>query len=377
MKLMRLRAVANKELLHIVRDPLTLALALVIPMILLTLFGYALTLDVDDVPLIIWDQDETPASRDFLSAFSASRYFAVVGQARSYAELEREIDTGRALAALVVPRGFSGKLESGVDVPVQLIVDGSDSNTAAIAAGYAEGVVAAFSQHVAVSTTERVGAATPGVPVDFRPRVWFNTDLESRNFIIPGLIAVIMMLLSALLTSMTVAREWERGTMEQLISTPVRPAELILGKLLPYLLIGIVDVLVVVLVGEFVFDVPLRGSVVLLFASAAVFLIGALSIGLMVSVFTKNQLLANQLSMLLTYVPSILLSGFTFSVYNMPHALQAISRFIPATYFIRVLRGIYLKGVGLEVLGWEAGVLVAFALAAALTAVLGFRKKIA
>jgi ABC-2 type transport system permease protein len=377
MRLIRLKAIARKELLHVVRDPRSLGLALVIPMLLLSLFGYALTLDVNNVPLIVWDQDETPVSREFISAFSASRYFAVAGQARNYREVERAVDTRLALAALVIPRGFAGKLESGVNAPAQFIVDGSDSNTAAIATGYAEGVVAGFSRLVAVRTTQRMGVQMPEAPVETRPRVWFNTDMESRNFIVPGLIAIIMMLISALLAAMTVAREWENGTMEQLVSTPVKPVELIVGKLIPYFAIGIADVLMVVLVGEFVFKVPLRGNVILLFFAAAVFLVGALSIGIMVSTFTKNQIVANQLSMILTYVPSLLLSGFMFTVASMPKALQAISHCLPATYFIRVLRGIYLKGVGLEVLGFEMAVLTAFAVLVLFVAVLGFRKKLA
>ncbi len=376
MRLMRMRAVARKEVWHILRDARTLALALVIPLLMLMLFGYALTLDVDNVPLIVWDQDETPASRDLISSFSASRYFMVVRAGRNYPEIERAVDAREVLAGLVIPRGFSGKVASGTDSSVQLIVDGSDSNTAAIAIGYAEGVVSAFSEKVAVETLRRVGGRMPDTPVDLRPRVWFNTDLESRNYIIPGLIAIIMMLLSALLTSMTVAREWERGTMEQLISTPVTRAELIIGKLIPYLGIGIIDVLMVVLVGEFMFGVPLRGNVLLVFATGIEFLVGALSIGLMVSVFTRSQLLANQLAMVLTYVPSLLLSGFTFSVDNMPPVLQAISRFVPATYFIRLMRGIYLKGIGLEYLAFEAGVLILFAVVPLAVAVLAFRKKI-
>jgi ABC-2 type transport system permease protein len=374
---MRVKAMARKELLHIVRDVRTLVLALVIPLLLLMLFGYALTLDVDRVPLVVWDQDETPGSRELVQAFSGSRYFVVASWARNYPEAEHAVDEREALAALVIPRGFAGRVASGVDASAQFIVDGSDSNTASIAVGYAESVIGAFSQKVALEALQRSGAREMRPAVEFRPRVWFNADMESRNFIIPGLIAVIMMLLSALLTSMTVSREWERGTMEQLVSTPVKPAELVIGKLLPYLGIGVIDVLVVVLVGEFAFRVPLRGNVLLLFASASVFLVGAQSIGITVSVFTRNQVLSNQLSMLLTYVPSLLLSGFTFSVDNMPAVLQVISKFIPATYFIRVLRGVYLKGVGLDVLAVESLVLVAFAIVPLAIAVAGFRKKIA
>jgi len=206
--------------------------------------------------------------------------------------------------------------------------------------------------------------------------VWFNADLESRNFIIPGLIAVIMMVIAAMLTSLTVAREWERGTMEQLISTPVTGRELILGKLLPYFSIGGVDVLLAVLMGEFLFRVPLRGSVVLLFACAVLFLAGAMSLGLLISIVTKSQLLANQLAMVTTFVPSLLLSGFVFAISNMPRPLQWITYVVPARYFVALLKGIYLKGVGLEILAGEAALLAVFGAGMVSLATLKFQKKL-
>ena len=311
MNVRRTWAVARKETIHIARDPRSLGMAVAIPMLLLVLFGYALTLDVDRVPLVIWDQSRTQASRDFVSRFSASRYFAVQASVRNYREVERAVDSSRALVALIVPGDFASRVASGQAAPVQLIVDGSDSNTATIAMGYADAVAQAYSQEIALSTVRRgAGAAAPTVPLDVRPRVWFNADMESRNYIIPGLIAVIMMVIAALLTSLTVAREWERGTMEQLISTPVKGPELILGKLLPYFAIGMLDVLLAVLMAEFLFQVPMRGSPALVFAMAAVFLAGALSLGMLISIVTKSQLLASQLAMVLTFLPSFLLSGF-------------------------------------------------------------------
>ena len=213
-------------------------------------------------------------------------------------------------------------------------------------------------------------------PVDLPARAWFNADLESKNYIIPGLIAVIMMVIAALLTSLTVAREWEQGTMEQLIATPVRGNELILGKLLPYFTIGMLDVALAVLMGEFLFDVPLRGSVALLFAMAAIFLAGALSLGMLISILTRGQLLASQLAMVLTFLPSFLLSGFMYAIANMPVPIQAITRLVPASYFVTMLKGIYLKGVGLEILAIEAGLLVVFGLALVLVANRKFRKKL-
>ncbi len=376
MKPSRLWAVARKEFVHIVRDPRSLGMAIAIPMLLLVLFGYALTLDVDDVPTVIWDQSGSQTSREFLSRFSGSPYFSIRGYVQNYKELERAIDSGRALVALVVPRDFAQHIESGRTAEVQMIVDGSDSNTATIAMGYADTIAQGYSQDIAVRDIQRIGGQALRLPLDVRPRVWFNADMESKNYIIPGLIAVIMMVIAALLTSLTVAREWERGTMEQLISTPVKGPELILGKLLPYFAIGMFDVLLAVLMGEFVFKVPLRGSVALLFVMAAIFLVGALSLGMLISILTKSQLLASQLAMVLTFLPSFLLSDFMYAISNMPKPIQLITYLIPARYFVVLLKGIYLKGVGLEVLAAQAGLLTAFAAAMVLLANVKFKKKL-
>jgi len=376
MKALRVRAVARKEWIHIIRDPRSLGMAIAIPMLLLLLFGYALTLDVDNVPMVVWDRNGSHVSREFISRFTGSRYFSLRRYIRNYRELERAIDAGEALVALVIPTDFAGRLDSGRTAPVQLIVDGSDSNTATIAIGYADAVASDYSRDVALREVQRLGGRTLRLPLDLRPRVWFNEDLESKNYIIPGLIAVIMMVIAALLTSLTVAREWERGTMEQLISTPVKGSELILGKLLPYFAIGMVDVLVAVLMGEFLFDVPLRGGVALLFSMAAVFLAGALSLGMFISIVTKSQLLASQLAMVLTFLPSFLLSGFMYAIRNMPRPIQIVTHLIPARYFVALLKGIYLKGVGLEILAAEAVLLAVFGALMVVLANAMFKKKL-
>ena len=377
MKPRRVCAVARKEFLHVLRDPRSLGMAIAIPMLMLVLFGYALTLDVDRVPMVVWDQSRSPLSRAFVERFDGSRYFSVVDYIHDYRELERAIDTGRAIIALVIPTDFAGQIAAGRTVPVQLIVDGSDSNTATIALGYAEVVVETYSQAAIARQVRRTGATMPRAPVDVRARVWFNADLESKNYIIPGLIAVIMMVIAALLTSLTVAREWERGTMEQLISTPVKGPELILGKLLPYFTIGMFDVLLAVLMGEFVFGVPLRGSAGLLFGMAAIFLSGALSLGMTISIVTRNQLLASQLAMVLTFLPAFLLSGFMFAIANMPAVIQWITYLIPARYFISLIKGIYLKGVGLEILMGEAVLLALFSVVMMIVANAKFKKILA
>lgn len=376
MNLRRVRAVARKEFLHVVRDPRSLGMAIAIPVLLLVLFGYALTLDVEHVPLVVWDQSATPASRELVSRFSGSRYFQLVGAVPDYPQLERAIDRRRVKAALVIPADFGERIGSGRRAAVQLIVDGTDSNTASIVLAYAEAVVSTYSHQLALEKLRRLGVPPVRQPLDFRPRIWFNADMQSKNFIIPGLIAVIMMVIAALLTSLTVAREWEGGTMEQLFSTPVTGRELILGKLTPYFAIGLFDVLLAVLMGQFLFDVPLRGSVVLLFAMASIFLAGALAMGMFISIMAKNQLLASQVAIVATFLPAFLLSGLMFPIANMPKLIQGITYAVPARYFVALLKGIYLKGVGLKVLALEGALLALYAAVMAVVANLRFKKKL-
>lgn len=375
--LQRLLAVARKEFIHIRRDPRSLGMAIAIPVLLILLFGYALTLDVDNVSVAVWDQSGSPESRELISRFEGSRYFDVRLRAKGYPDIERAIEASQVMAAIVIPRDFSAHLTAGHVAAVQFLIDGSDSNTATIALGYAESVVRGYSRDIAFREARVGGMGTLRDPLDVRPRVWFNADMESKNYIVPGLIAVIMMVIAALLTSLTVAKEWETGTMEQLISTPILARELVLGKLLPYFALGMLDVLLAVGMGEFLFQVPLRGSVALLFGMAAVFLAGALSMGMVISIVTKSQLLASQLAMVLTFLPSFLLSGFMYSIGNMPKAIQVVTYAIPARYFVALLKGIYLKGTGLSILLGEAALLAAFGVMMVLLANRKFRKKLA
>lgn len=373
MRLARLLAIARKEVIQIRRDPRSLAMAFVIPMILLFLFGYALTLDVDDLTTIVYDQDRTAASREFLARFEESGYFTVVAAARAYRDVERALDSGRARVAIVMPPSFARDLDLGRRVPVQAILDGSDSNTATIAIAYLEGIAGRYSDALAAG---RSGLAAREPPVESRLRVWYNPELESKNYIVPGLIAVIMMVIAALLTSLTIAKEWERGTMEQLIATPVRVPELVLGKLLPYFGIGLVDVALAILASTLVFGVPLRGSVLLLLALSPIFLVGALGLGLLISIRTRSQLVASQVAMVMTFLPSFLLSGFMYDIGNMPGWLQAVTYAFPARYFVTILKGIYLKGIGLPLLGMEVAFLALFALAVTAAAIRAFRKSL-
>jgi ABC-2 type transport system permease protein len=376
MKPMRILAITHKEFLHVLRDPRSLGGAIAIPVMMLVLFGYALTLDVDNVPLVVWDQSGTQQSRTLIARFGGSRYFSLREYLNNYPDIVEAVDSGRALAAMIIPRDFAQRIAAGRDAAVQFIVDGSDSNTATIALGYAEAVAQTYSQKLVLEEIQRRGGPTFTEPLDVRPRVWFNEDMQSRNFIIPGLIAVLMMVITALMTSLTIAREWERGTMEQLISTPVKGPELIIGKLIPYFVIGFFDVVLAVLMGQFLFHVPLRGSVFFLFGMATVFLIGAMSMGILISINAKNQLLASQIAIVSTFLPAFLLSGFMFSIANMPEAIQIITYVVPARYFVSLLKGIYLKGVGFHVLLDEVILLTIYSAVMLMLAIVRFKKKL-
>jgi len=372
----RVTAVARKEFLHILRDPRSLGMAIAIPMLMLLLFGFALTLDVDHVPLVVWDQSRTPDSRDLVCQFAGSPYFSLVRYVDNERDMNRAIDSGEALMGLVIPYDFARRLAGGTQVPVEVAISGVDSNTATIALGYADAITEIFSQEQMIRRFGLQGRAKVQLPLDVRSRVWFNADMESKNYIVPGLIAVIMMVIAAMLTSLTFAREWERGTMEQLISTPMQGSELVLGKLIPYFAIGLLDMVLAVLLGQFMFEVPLRGNVALLFGVASIFLVGVLTMGMLFSIATKSQLLASQLAMTVTFLPSFLLSGFIFAIVNMPRPIQWITYLVPARYFIGILKGIYLKGVGLEILAMDTILLVVFAAAMVSAAQWKFRKKL-
>ena len=361
MKMQRLIAMARKETIHVLRDWRSLFLAIAIPALLILLFGWALDMDLNRVPTVVWDQSRTPASRELLSLLGGSPYFDIRGERDSYDALEEEIEHSRAMVALIVPSHFSDAVEGGRPVAVQVVVDGSDANTARLALAYVGAIGRLYNAQLRAERLNRMGGGRIDPPIALEARAWYNPTLRSRNGLIPGIIAIVMVVIAAMLTSVTVAREWETGTMEQLISTPVRPAEILLGKVAPYFVIGMADVTISVVMGRWVFGVPIRGNAGLVFAVSAVFLIGALFFGLMLSVALKTQVLANQAALLGSYLPTMLLSGFVFAIENMPPPIQAITYLFPGRYFIFMTRAIFMKGIGLEILWFNALLLVAYA----------------
>lgn len=374
--LQRILALARKEWIHIFRDWRSLVMALCAPLLLVLLFGYALNLDVVSVPVIVWDQSNTPDSRDLLSRFQASSYFTVNPiQAANYHDVHNALDHRKALAALVIPIQFDKRMQNGRKSNVQLIVDGSDANTATIAMGYVEALVQEYNHDLVVKDRNRQTLKKPlKMASSLNAHVWYNPSLNSQNTIIPGLIAVIMMVISTLMTSLAVAREWDQGSMAQLNSTPMQADEFIIGKLAPYFTLAMLDMLMVVLVGRYFYDVPLKGSVWLVIVISAIFCSGSLFMGLLISTFAKSQLLATQLAMIGTFVPSFLLSGFFTPIASMPKAIQFMTYFVPARYFITLLRGIFLKGLGLSALWPEAMILLAFTIGLAILTI-GIVKK--
>ncbi|HEY1241170.1 MAG TPA: ABC transporter permease [Bryobacteraceae bacterium] len=356
----RTKAIFIKELHHITRDSRSLALALAMPVMMLLLYGYALSLDVDHIQTMIYDQDGTEASRSLMRQFQGSRYFDVVGFTTNYDAIQRGIDRNQILVGVVIPPDFSRDLRSGRGANVQILIDGSDSNTAAIAMGYAESVVRNFSGEAGVDIQNRRGRHTPP-PIDPRLRVWYNSSLESKNYVVPGLIAVILMIIAGQLTSLTVAREWEMGTMEQILSTPLRPAEMVFGKMLAYFVVGLTDSTIALIVGVLIFGVPFRGNILVLAVSTCFFLCGALFWGIFISASNRTQVAAYQMGLLSSFLPGFLLSGFVFALDTMPKAIQVISVIVPARYFVTIVKAVFLKGVGLSLLWNQLLYLLVFA----------------
>jgi ABC-2 type transport system permease protein len=374
--LSRTWAIAKKEFFHIYRDPRSLGLVILMPALLMLLFGYAVTLDVKNVSMAVLDRDRTQESFNFIQRFSASPYFNLRFWVRDEKEMRRLIDQGEVKMGLVLPWNFSKTIKAEKVIPIQVLIDGADANTANLILGYAQAIARQYTQEKTILKIERMGVQNVNLPIDARPRVWFNEDLESKNYFVPGLVAVIISIIGVLLTGQVIVREWEKGTMELLISTPVRKGELMIGKLFPYFFLGLLDLSLAVLMGKWVFQVPLRGSVALLFALSCIYIFVALALGLTISTFARTQLLANQMAMVIGFLPTFLLSGFTFVIPNMPTWLQVITYGIAPRYYVTILKNIFLKGVGFSFLWREALALMLMAMAGFWVATRSFKKEL-
>lgn len=376
MRIRRIKALTRKEFLQMIRDVRALLGGLFIPLLMIFLYGYALSLDVDRIPTLVLDESRTPVSREFISRIGDSRYFSIVRYLERQTEIDQAMARGEALLAIVIPVDFSSRVKQGMRADIQAVFDGSDSNTATIAMGYLKAASAGFDMGIQEQRIRRAGLKMVDMPLEARIRVWFNPELKSRNFIIPGLTAVIMMSITCMMTALSVSREKETGTLEQIFSTPITSGELLIGKLLPYLALGLVDMALVVGAGVLIFGVPFRGSYLSLLLAALFFLTGTLSWGLFISVVSRSQLQASQIAMVTAMLPSFLLSGFIYPIENMPVVLQAITVIVPARYFVEILKGLFLQGVGLSVLWPQMLALVIYALLVLNVARKRFKKRL-
>ena len=378
MRVRRLKAIAVKEVLQIWRDPRSLMIALLLPFTLMFLFGYGVNLDLKHIPICTFDRESSQQSQDLFKHFQASLYFSVALNVKTYPEMIAAIDRGDCRVGIVVPPDFSQRLNDAGTASVQAILDGTDDNTANIAWGYASAVVSSYSNDIAVSAIDRQGRTLQQIqPLVVQSRVWFNEDLVSRNFIIPGMIAVIMALVGAQLTSLTISREWERGTMELLVSTPVTSGEVMFGKLIPYMVIGWIDAAFCLMIAALWFEVPLRGTIATLFLTTTLYLVVVLSIGYLLSVLIRSQVGASQIAMVATLMPAMLLSGYVFPIDQMPRFIQDVTYLIFSRYYVTIIKAIFLKGSNIIELVTPVFFLVVYALTVVVLAGRAFRKRLA
>lgn len=373
------KALLLKEYLHILRDPRSLFAAFAIPIVLLVLFGYAINFDVKRVTVAVWDQDKSARSRDLLEHLFASGTLVRVESVQGNEAVDRVLRRAEARMVLVIPPGFQRTLLRGETAEIQAVVDGADGSFAALALGYVQGAIAHYGRTLATGNLRARGLEelTTRIPaIRLAPRTWFNEVLESRRFTIPGLMAIIVMMLAAQLTSQCVAREFERGTIEPLIASPLAGWELVAGKLLPYVSIGVGQIALVSVLAVFWFDVPFRGSFPLFVVASAAFLVGAMGIGLFLSIVTRSQQIAQQAAVIATMLPSLLLSGFIFPIASMPPALQIVSYAVPARYFLSIVRGVMLRGADTRALLPDLVFMIVFALAITGLCVVRFKKEL-
>ena len=378
MRLSRLRAIARKEFIQIRRDKATMYMVAIFPVMMLVLYGFGIRYDVKSVPMTVLDQDGTQESRQYIERFARSPYFAIQRYVDNYRDLQNDVDRGRSRVGLVISSDFGRRLGSRREAVVQVIVDGADNNTATIAMNYVSQITRAYSSSVMLEQMEAVlRQANLTIPaIEAEPRIWFNPNLESVQFVVPGIIAIIMMIVGTVLTAVTIVKEKEEGTIEQIVSSPIGRYELMIGKVMPYAVLAYVDFLLIVGASYFLFGVTIKGSLVLLLVTAFFYLIGVLGLGILVSTSTETQMAAMLTAILASMLPSILLSGFIFPIRQMPRALQILTTVVPARYFIEILRDIYLKGLGLEYFWKEALYILIFGFVTLALAAWRFQKRL-
>jgi ABC-2 type transport system permease protein len=369
--------IIKKEFLQFKRDPRMFAVILIAPVIQLIFLGYAATLDVNIVHTLVCDQDQTIESRKFIESFTSSRFFKIDYYADDYTQLTKHLDKGNIILALVIPKDFSKKIQRRETSPVQAIFNGSDGNTASIVAGYVAKIVQDYSQNILVNSMDKMGRKIlPVGRIEPEIRVWYNPQLLTRHFMVPGIVGLLLSIITLILTSLGIVKEKEIGTLEQLIVTPIKPWQLIIGKLVPFIILGFVAVVIVLTAMTYIFDIPVRGSVPFLFLCSLFYILSTLGLGLFVSTISKTQQQAMMIAIFGIMMPMVYLSGFAFPIENMPKIIQYISYLIPLRYFITIIRGVILKGIGFNELWQEALVLLSMGIAILFLSSLRFRKKL-
>jgi len=349
---LNIRPIIKKEIRQILGDERSLILLLFIPAFLLTMYGYALNFDVKHIPLAVYDEDRSPMSRDFLGNFYRTEYFDLKYNLRTAAEVDRIIDGGKARVGVIIPENFSRNVQANREASLQVIIDGTNASSTNVALGYIQAIIQSYSAKVLVNLLKPLGSSGVAIPVEPQPRIWYNPELRSAKFLVPGLIGFILMVTLVVSTAFSVVKEKERGTMEQIILSPIRPVELIIGKTIPYVFISLFSAHVVLLLGYLLFGVVVKGNYLWLLLAMFLFLTGGLGLGLLISTIAHTQQLAFMMAIVLTFLPTFILSGFVFPIRNMPVLIQAVTYTIPARYFLVTLRSIILKGAGVRAF-WE------------------------
>jgi ABC-2 type transport system permease protein len=368
--------IVKKEFIQLLQDRKMFGISFLAPVFQLILLGYAATFDVSKIPIVVCDFDNSTSSRTLISAFTSTEYFRAAGYLDKTSEIDGRLDNGFASIAIVIPRGFEAKIGSGQSAPLQIIADGTETSTAGVGLSYASIIVSSYARNILLESLVRRGSTVMPAYVTAEYRVWYNPELKSRNFMVPGVLGMLLMVITMLLTSLAIVKEKELGTLEQLVVTPIKPYQLIIGKLAPFFLIGVIDVVLVVFFATMIFDLPVKGGFLLLVFLSLLFLMTTLGLGLFISTISRTQQQAMMTAIFFFMLPMVFFSGFVFPIDNMPAIIQYVSYIIPLRYYFVIVRGLFLKGVGLNVLWPQALALLMFGSTILGMSVMRFQKKL-
>jgi ABC-2 type transport system permease protein len=368
--------IIRKEFIQLRQDKKMFGMSFLAPVLQLIILGYAATFDVSHIPTVVCDFDNSPSSRELMRCFTSTEYFTIVGYLDKISKIDNQLDDGHASMAIVIPRGFEKKIGAGQSAPLQIIADGTETSTAGIGLSYASIIVSQYSQNILLDSFMKRGSVTLPARVSAEFRVWYNPELKSRNFMVPGVLGLLLMVMTMLLTSLAIVKEKELGTLEQLVVTPIKPYQLIIGKLAPFFMIGVVDVLLVVFFASFIFSLPVKGGIALLLGLSLLFLMTTLGLGLFISTISRTQQQAMMTAIFFFMLPMMFFGGFVFPIENMPAIIQYVSYLIPLRYYFVIVRGLFLKGVGMNILWTQALALFLFGSVILSLSVIRFQKRL-